>query len=243
VLALALVVPKANRTPQVLLILLPVLAVQLLWWGVSNVLPFDSNSNELFGMLVHCLSVELAMLGLLGHLLARNSWLRTFLAALAVAVGVALAAACSFSLSLSDVMLQFLLVLLILTLATIVGLGLAALKCRRRYSGPRFGLHLALWMVLSSTVGMYLLFVVWCLTSGIVPGQIWPMVASVTMAGAVLGAGAFLISLPFLLLALTTPLFRSRLMACLRLEHVRRRGDVGPASATEEQETPPANSP
>ena len=64
VLVLAMVVPRANRTPGVLLILVPVLGVYLVWLGVARLLPFDASEDEVFAVIVLSLTVGTASLWL-----------------------------------------------------------------------------------------------------------------------------------------------------------------------------------
>lgn len=214
---LVMVVPKANRRPQVLLILIPVVLVSLLWRAVTRVLPtFSTSDNETFRAAVQCLVVELAALWLLGHVLAHDGRLKTFLGALAIEAGIAFVAVLSFSLGSLDAALE-LVGLSVLTLVIVPGFALAGLMCRKRYTSVRFGLFLALWTVAISTAGMFLFFVGFCVTTGFWPGQMGQVIASVALAGVVFGACVFLAGLPFLIVGLKTPLFRERFVACLRL--------------------------
>jgi len=240
VLLLAMVVPKANRQRQVLLILLPVIAVPLLWRAVSRILPaFSTGDNEMFRAMVQCLVVELAVLWLLGHVLARGGRLKTFLGALAIGAGIAFTAVLSFSLGSLDAALQLPSLLCILTVAIVLGFALAGLMCRRRYVPVRFGLFLALWTVAFSTAGMFLLFVGWCFATGFWPGYMGSVVASVAIAGAVFGACVFLAELPFLIVGLKSPLFRERFVACLRLNRPSQQCCGAFEAQTEHSETPP----
>jgi len=157
--------------------------VQLLWWIASRILPFDSRDNEIFGILVQCLSVGLAALWLLGHVLARGAWRTTFLGALGVAAGVILIAAISFNLGSSDVTLMFLFLLVILMLAVVLGFALAGRQCRHRCGPVWFGFWLAVWEVSCSLVGMVLLFVGYCLVTWDWPGYIPLVLASVAVGG------------------------------------------------------------
>lgn len=231
VLLLTMVVPKANRRPQVLLILIPVVIVSLLWRAVTRVLPaFSTSDNEMFRALVQCLVVELAALWLLGHALARGGRLKTFLGALVIEAGIAFVAVLSFSLGSLGAASQLPFILGMLTLAIVLGFALAGLMCRKRYIPVRFGLFLALWTVACSTASMFLLFVGWCVATSFWPGHTGQVAVSVTLAGAVFGACVFLAELPFLIVGLKTPLFRERFVACLRLNRPAQESGNGFAS-------------
>jgi len=217
VLLLVMIVPKANRQRQMLLILIPVVVVSLLWRALTRILPaFSTSDNETFRAAVQCLVVELAALWLLGYVLARGGRLKTFLGALAIEAGIAFVAVLCFSLGSLDAALE-LVVLAVLTLVIVPGFALAGLMCRKRYTPVRFGLFQALWTVAISTAGMFVFFVGFCVATGFWPEQMGQVVASVALAGAVLGAAIFLAGLPFLIVGLRTPLFRERFIACLRL--------------------------
>lgn len=217
VLVVAMVVPRANRTPGVLLILVPVLGVYLVWLGVARLLPFDASENEVFAMIVLSLTVGTASLWLLGHLFADGPWLKMLIGAIGIGVGVTFVGTLSFGLGLSGETAQFIFLLGILMAATVLGYTLAGWKLRGRYRPFRLIVLLSLGTIATSVAGMFLLFTVWSTLSGEWPSMIGLILISLVIAGLILGTCVVLISLPFVLIGLKSPLFRPRLLACLRL--------------------------
>jgi hypothetical protein len=217
-LALAIAVPKANRTPGVLLILVPVLGVYLVWLGVVRLLPFGSSDNEVFTMIVSSLTVGTASLWLLGHLFANGPWLKTLIGALAIAVGVTFLGALSFGLDLSGETAQFIFLLGALMGVIVLGHALAGRTCRRRYTAWRFVPLLAFWTILGTMVGLFLLFITWCALTITWPNMIRQILWYATLAGVIMGTCVTLISLPFVLIGMKSRLFRRRFLACLRLQ-------------------------
>jgi len=218
VLVLAMAVPRANRMRGVLLILVPVVGVYLVWLGVARFLPFDASENEVFAMLVLSLAVGSASLWLLGHLFADGSWLKTLIGALAVVVGVSFVGTLSFGLGLGGETAQYVFLLSILMAATVLGYALAGWRLRGRCRPLRLVVLLSLGTIATTVAGMFLLFAVWSTFSGEWPGMVVRIVIFVVISGLIIGTCVALISLPFVLVGLRSPLFRPRLLACLRLQ-------------------------
>lgn len=218
VLVLAMVVPRANRTPGVLLILVPVLGVYLVWLGFARLLPFSASDNEVFAMIVLSLTVGTASLWLLGHLSANGPWLKMLIGALAVAAGVSFVGTLSFGLGLGGETAQFVFLLSILMAAIVLGYALAGWRLRGRCRPLRLVVLLSLGTIATTVAGMFLLFAVWSTLSGEWPGMVVRIVIFVVISGLIIGTCVALISLPFVLIGLRSPLFRPRLLACLRLQ-------------------------
>ncbi len=218
VLVLAMGVPRANRTPGVLLILVPVLGVYVVWLGVARLLPFGASDNEVFAMMVLSLAVGTASLWLVGHRFADGSWLKMLIGALAVAVGVAFVGTLSFGFGLGGETAQFVFLVSILTAAVVLGYALAGWMLRGRYRPFRLIVLLSLGTIAVSVVGMFLLFAVWSALSGEWPSMLVQILIYLLIAGLVMGTCVTLISLSFVLIGLRSRLFRPRLLACLRLQ-------------------------
>jgi len=223
VLALATVLPRANRTPKVLLIVAPVVIVYggllaFLKW----VLPSSINPDESFNAFILSVAVGSALLWLVGHLLAGGTWRRTLLGALGIMVGVAILTALSFQFEISAYTLSVMGGLSIPMLAIVTGYALAGRRCRSSYRPGKFGFWLAIGMVLSAVAGGLVFIILQCTFMGAWPNSVVTLLGFAALGGLILGAMAYLISLPFLLVGMRSRMFRERLVSCLRL---------GPASS------------
>jgi len=225
ILALAMVVPRANRTWQVLPILAPVLLANLVWLVVAWISGPVTSDRETLGMVVQSLTVGSALLWLLGHVIANYTPRQTMVLALSIALGVAVAGV----ISVTDVtrrtialpmLLSFLLPALVLAYTG------AAWMSRRTYRPARFLLLLAAWTVMLSALGMPLWFLLKSAVTGNWPTDLLPLMVVFLLAGSISGACVFLVSLSFVLVGLRSPLFRPRLFACLHLS-----SGPGPAGA------------
>ena len=96
VLVLAIVLVKANRNPQALLVLVPLLIINLLWSIFKKAMSFPSAQVEMFNMLFYSLTVGIAILWLLAHKLGNRSRFVTFLLAFTIMAVVGLAGAISY---------------------------------------------------------------------------------------------------------------------------------------------------
>jgi hypothetical protein len=224
ILALAIMVPKANRRREALLILVPALLVNLVWLGVAQLFQLIISDDETFAMVVQSLTVGSAVLWLLGHALANcTPWKATVLA-LGIALGMALVGVlCVTGLSRQTISLPLLLSLLMPAL--VLGYAGAGWMSRRTYRPTRFLLLLAAWTVAFSAVALPLGFL---LQSAVTTGwssDILPVLGVFLLAGAIMGVCVFLVSLSFVLVGLRSPLFRPRLFACLRLPSGQDPGD------------------
>ena len=216
VLALAMVVPKANRTREVLLILVPVLLVNLVWLAAALILKPVTSDQETFGVMVQSLAMGSAVLWLLGDGLTHCTPCEAIVLALSLALAVAFVGAVSVTdLTQQTIALPSLLGLLMP--AIVLGYAGAGWTSRRTYRSTRFILLLGAWIVAISAVVALLWYSLESAVTGHWPARIIPSLAGFLLIGAILGACDFLISLPFVLVGLRSPLFRPRLFTCLRL--------------------------
>jgi hypothetical protein len=216
ILALALVVPRANRTRKALPILVPVLLVNLVWLGVAQIARPVTSDRETFGMIVLSLTVASAVLWLLGHVIAKYAPYTRLVFALGIALGVAMVGA----LSVTDLSRQTIALPSLpgfLMPALVLGYAGAGWLSRRTYRSTRFLLLLAAGTVALSAVGMPLWFLLQSALTADWPADSLLVFGVFLLAGAAAGACVFLISLPFVIVGLRSPLFRPRLFACLRL--------------------------
>ena len=232
VLLAALVFFKANRKPQALLVLVPLLILNALWWLLTQVMGFPSSADvEMFNMMFYSLVAGISLLWLFGHNLGKyNPWI-AFLLGLALMAALYLVGLVSYlGVEFSDEVVVALILGGILELATLAGLVLAGWRCRRRYGPVRFMLWLAVWTVAACLVGTLAFYLVFFVFSELpVPAVTVLVVAAVF--GAVLGMILYLVLFPYMILALCSSFFRQRLYACLRLK---------PAPATHAKAPPDA---
>lgn len=216
ILALAMIVPRANRTREVLLILVPVLLVNLVWLAVALIFKPVTSDKETFGMMAQSLAVGSAVLWLLGHVLANCTQRRAIVLALSIALGVALVGVVSVTdLTKQTIALPSLLGLLMPAL--VLGYAGAGWMSRRTYRSTRFILLLAAWTVAFCAVGVPLWFLLGSAMTANWPTHLLPALGIFLLAGSISGACVFLVSLSFVLVGLRSPLFRPRLFACLAL--------------------------
>jgi hypothetical protein len=221
---------KANRNPQALLIIIPLLVLYLLWLGFVRLLNFPSIARGQYDPLVASYAVGIAVLWLLAHKLANRNRLVTFLLALLIMIVVGLVGLGSCGVSAFDTIWLFGF-LSVSSLAVLVGFVLAALLCRKHYSGLRFILWLAFWTVANSVAAMLAFMVIMFAARGLLPGNLTGILLQTIIAGLVIGILLYVINLSFMILGLSSPFFRERFYACLHLK---------PATATAPQAAPEA---
>ena len=218
VLIAAFIFIKANRNPQTLLILAPLLILNLLWLAFKKVMVFGSADIEMFGMVFNSLVVSITVLWLFAHKLGNRNRFVTFLLALALMAVLGLVGAISYcGLTFSQQTGGEVIMLAMLALAMLLGFVLAGWQCRNRYSGLRFVLYLALWTVtvcLASTLVFYpIVFIIQQ-----VPVPISTVLLVALIAGLAFGTFLYVIVFPYMILALWSSFFRERFYACLRLK-------------------------
>ncbi len=216
ILAVAMVVPKANRTRAVLPILVPVLLVKLVWLGMALLLQLTTSDDETFAVVVQSLVVGSAVLWLLGHMLAKHTGWKAMVLALGLTLGIAVAGAFSVT-DFSRRTIWLPLLLSSVTPALVLGYMGAGWMSRRTYRPTRFLLLLAAGTVAFSAVAMPPGFLLGSALTADWPTDLLPVMGVSLLAGAVMGVCVSLISLSFVLVGLRSPLFRPRLFACLSL--------------------------
>jgi hypothetical protein len=216
VLVLALAVPSANRRRDVLWILVPLLPLYLMWEAAGRAFGLSSLARPLIGGLILSLANGLVILWLLGHVIARCSRRRALILVPGVLLAVILAGALSIrDLSEETGVLASLLGVLLST--SVLAYLWAGRMSRRAYRPRRFVFWLAVGTMAFSTIGSVLWFLVGAFLTGPLLTNPLRILMIVPVVSVVLGGCALLISLPLALVGLHSPLFRSRLFACLKL--------------------------
>jgi len=212
VLVLAMALPKANRTPRTLLILIPLAVAHVGWLTFRAAMGGNEPDNIAFGIMVYTLAAGSAVLWLLAHRLAAGRWYKTLLAALAVAVGVALVGGLSLGVE-SDEMVLAIVFIGAMMVATVLGYALAAWGYRTRRAW-RFLVLQAVGTVGAAFVGAFLMVLI---LAFIVQGgsdNVAQFLKTAVLGGLIGGLMVFLVALPFAILGLSSPFFRQRLQMC-----------------------------
>jgi len=215
----AIVLVKANRNPHALLIIIPLLVLYLLWLGFVTLLNFPSIARVQYDPLVASYTAGISVLWLLAHKLGNRNRLVTLLLALLIMIVVGFAGLASYNMNVfSDDIIMLFTFLIILSLAVLVGFVLAALLCRKHYNSLRFILWLAFWTVINSVTAMLTFMVIMFIIRGRLPSNWTSMLLQVLIVGLVIGIFLYVINLSFMILVLSSPFFRERFYACLRLK-------------------------
>lgn len=213
VLVLAIVLPKANRRPKALLILVPLAAVVAGWRFFAAIVGGSSGDRAVFDIVIYSLAIGSAVLWLLAHRFAGGSRRRALLAALGVGLTVSLIGGLSLGFE-STQMLGGAVFIGVMMVATILGYASAVWA----YRGHRAGRFLAFHVVGTlgaSLVGMCLTLLVMTLLLDSGPNGFDGFVEAAIAGGFIAGFMVLLIALPFAILGLANPFFRQRLRMCL----------------------------
>ncbi len=222
VLVLAIVLVKGNRNPRALLILVPLLILNLLWFGFKKAIPLPSSATAMFEQAFASLTVGISVLWLLAHKLGNRNWFVTFLLALVIMATLCIVGAVSYSgLAFSEYTIGSGVIFGVLTLVMLFAFALAGWRCRKRYSNLRFMLWLGVWTIATSIVIMLVwvgIALVFMGIGGELRGMWISMLLVVFVSGPVFGGCLYAIVFPYMILALRSSFFRQRFYACLRLK-------------------------
>ena len=223
-LVLAIVLVKANRNAHALLILVPLLVVNFLWWGLRKVAGSPSPSIAVFDQLIVSLTLSITLLWLLAHKIGRGNRFVTFILAFAVmALLTSLGAVSYGGFTLTEETVLLAILSAVFGVAMLVAFALAGWSCRKRYTRVVFMLWLLFWTVAAGVVAMfsYVAIVgVVSTMSGFSQGLTISVLLEVLLVGAVFGLCLYVIDVPYMLLVLCTPFFGERFYACLRRKSV-----------------------
>ncbi|MCJ7730129.1 MAG: hypothetical protein MUO27_09675, partial [Sedimentisphaerales bacterium] len=219
VTVLAFILIKANRNPQALLILVPLLIVNVLWLVFRKAMGFRSADAEMFGMVFHSLAVGITVLWLLANRLCNRNPLVTFLLAFVIMAVLGLLGAVSYvGLEFSPRTIGGLTLLGMLASAMLLSFGLTAWRCQNRYTGLRFVLYLAFWTA-AVWLATALIFFSIVLVIYRPPIPLFAGMLQLLVVGSVLGVCVYVLVFPYMILAMSSSFFRERFYACLRLKN------------------------
>ena len=212
---LAIVLVKANRNTQALVILAPLLAVIIIWALICTTLPSDSGSTMVFNLLVFSVTAGITLLWLLAQKLGNCNPPIAFLSALAIMAVASTIGVISYDLhDLQGDAEVAIIMLCLLELGMLFGFVRAARACRQSYSLGRFMTRLGFWILLCS-VG--LMFALWLFGFLLNYGHDLEDLPECLFGGGVLGLLIFMVNIPFIILAFHNSFFGERFRTCLRL--------------------------
>ena len=219
VLAAAIIFIKANRTPRILLILVPLMIVNVLWFLLTKMMNFNSSADvEMFNMMFNTMAAWITFLWLFAPKLSRyNPWIALFLNFALIALFFSLGIVSYFGFGFPQDAVMALVILTMLALSMLLGFILAGWRCRKRYGPIRFMLWLAVWLIAVCLSSMVVFCVIMCFVQE-APIQFFTMLLAVVVVGLVFALFLYLINLPYMILAMRSSFFRERFLTCLHLQ-------------------------
>jgi hypothetical protein len=214
VLGLAMAIPKANRDRRVLLILIPVGVLLAAWFVLAKALRMASAQQYQFDWLVDCLVVAVAVLWLLADGLGRLPAAFRFVCGVLLMSAVAIVGARASFASTSPEAIVLSIFFAVFGAVLLMAITMAGRQCRKDYSPLRFLLRLASWAIIGCVTLVYGYIVVLSVSSSI-PLPVGRLLAQFGLVGLILGVALFLFTLPYLVLAMTSPFYLARMYACL----------------------------
>lgn len=221
VLILALVLPKANHDPRILLIFVPLVIVNLLWLAFKEVSSMPSSEASQFDTVFHSMAVGIAVLWLVVNYFERFGGFVRFLLSFGTVVTVAGLGTLSYSTEFSNEVALFLALFAFLAITMLGATTTAGKLCKGKYRPLCFMLWLALWTLLGSLFATYGFFIVgtFIMSSGSGP-DILEAILMLTLVGLIFGLCLYVLNLPFMILGFANPFFRERFNTCLRLKSI-----------------------
>ena len=220
-IALLLVLPKANRNRQAWLILIPLAAALMLWRGAALLFDAGVGPQQQMGTLLMSVATAWTSVWLLGHWLRSRYRIVRFFSILAVMAGVgALGLFCSGEGddgSMPNVI--FATYYGVVVVGLVAAMMLAGRFCRKRFSGLRFGLWLLLWIEVV-TVGLPMLIFLgvlgWMAIAQGPLAQFAGGLIAIPMMMTMLAGIVYVFNLPFLILGTRNTFYRRRLEGMFR---------------------------
>jgi hypothetical protein len=214
---------KENHDHRVLLIFIPIFLVRLLWSWFHPILGIPSD-DLILKVHVDALTVGMAVLCLMAYKFGNRNRFVSFLLVLFMLVAITVIAIISYQ-------VWELLVIMGLSIATILlTFVLAGWCCQERYSPLRFMLWMAMWTMVIPIVGMITFSLITEGFSDSIEGLIHQM-SEVLFFAVIFAICIYVMNLPFMILAFTTPFFRKRFYVYFHLKSM----PIGSPSGTESE--------
>ncbi|MBA7606224.1 hypothetical protein ES703_13372 [subsurface metagenome] len=193
-----IILPKANRNPRISLIILPLLAVNLFWFGFVKLINFPSSIMMQFDMLFNTFTIGIALLWLFAHKLGNRNRFITFLLASIVMIVISIIGQVTYG-EFSEQTIIFLFFIIFLSLALLISFVLTGWRCRVKYTGLRFILWLALWSIIAPLAAMMILVVFTMIVKRPPISMLKSILLQVLITGLVTGLLLYAINLPFMI--------------------------------------------
>lgn len=209
-LAVALVVPKANRDRRALLVLVPALILMLLLRPFLRMTGANAGDLEQFRMLFGSLVVGLALLWLNAGHLGRYRGLMSFALSLGLVLLAAGLGTVSYGMEQVDDATIYLLFVATMSLALVTALRVARRLTGRRYRPLRFMLFLAAASVLLAPLGVLVFIGVEVLIHSGTLSDLRGLLFASGLVGLIAALCLYAVNLPYMLLMFSSPFFRRR---------------------------------
>jgi hypothetical protein len=219
--ALPLLLVKENRRRQAWAILIPLVAIVLIY-GMLAGTASRASAVEMVRCLVVTLVTAWAVVWLLAHRLSTRSWILTCLLAFLVMLATGLLSyVCNFGLSDYENLTGLGVYFSVAALALVLPMAISGRCCRRVYAPGRFMAWLLLWMALVLCLGMVVVLggVALFFEQRSWAGMMHLLVAVpfVALMGGIWGIAFYVLNLPFMLLAFRSSFYRERFCHVLGL--------------------------
>jgi hypothetical protein len=221
-IVLPLVLFKDNRCLAAWAILIPMMAVFVVFRMIANLLSCSPTNTELLGTLVTSLTSAWAVIWLMAHWLSPQRWLLGFVLAFIVmgATGL-LACVCNYGLPNDETIVSILIYHVLASLILLLSMALTGRFRRKAYLSASFVVWLLPWTVLSSILGMLVLMIGLGLFQGSPVFDV-DILLEVLLVSSIGGVALYLLNLPFVLLAFRNFFYRNRLCAVFGLQYAGR---------------------
>jgi hypothetical protein len=214
-LVLGIFLPRANRHPHALLLLVPMVILGLLWPRLTQLTGMSDGTDLLLGFLVDSLAVGLALLWLNADKLGPYRGRTFFVDGLGILLLADIVVAASYAGTFPRQSGQFLAFAIVMEVVVLAALVLTRRRVQKHYRPWRFMLWLAVWSAACSVAGAVVFAVILMLLHP--PSIRDPLVtgARIAMAGLALSLCLYALNLPYLLLMFTSPFFQRRFLVWL----------------------------
>ncbi len=211
---------RSNRQPAAVIILIPALITAAVWLALKLILPLDSQSEEIFSILMYSLAAAIATVWLAAGALSGKKTVTRFAASVLLLTGVGSWGFVVVNAGLTDLSGQFVVMTAMLAFSIACGFLMARLCSGAAYGGAKFTGWLVLWTILAAVVVVLLVSAIQVAASGGMQNLSGLVVATLA-GGSMLGIILAVINLIFLAFILKSSFYRRRFEEFLGLSRVR----------------------
>jgi len=221
ILALALLLPKANHHAKAWLIILPVAAIFGLWkislWAMGqNMMP--SSTTLQFEVLIFSLCTGTAVTWLGSHGGATQGGIARFFRALGMLVVVSSLSIPCFQSRVSEETSLFLAIVVPLQIAFAISMVCTRRLCKQTYRPVAFSLRLLPSTIILCMPGIFIAQLIMMAVTNQPSFELLEMLLISLIAGPIFGGILSMINLPFLILAARSPFYRERFQIFMNLK-------------------------